>query len=169
MSTRKSLLILKPYALQAWFNLGNLDRRASRFQEALSAFRAVLRLQPAHWKALLHMAVTLIALDRQEEAHTALKQAYQISGLSQIHIIACTEALTRWIEPECNQFGSMHLKRYCKGCNSLKFRHDVCSDILDLRQCFIATGSNPCSLQDFAAVYGLLKRLLIQCTLIDLT
>lgn len=106
---RNSPLILKPYALQAWFNLGNLDRRASRFQEALSAFRAVLKLQPAHWKALLHMAVTLIALDRQEEAHTALKQAYQISGLSQIHIITCTKALMRGDEPECNHSGSIHV------------------------------------------------------------
>ena len=37
-------------------------------------------MKPEHWKALLHMAVTLIGMGRQEEAQAALKEALQISG-----------------------------------------------------------------------------------------
>ena len=68
------------HRLQAWFNVGNLERKNGNLQAALEAYRNVLNLKPQHWKALLHMAVTLIGLKRPQEAQSILKDALQLSG-----------------------------------------------------------------------------------------
>ena len=68
--------------VQAWFNLANMERREGHLQEALTAYRTVLKLKPQHWKASLHTAVTLIGLQKPQEAQAALKAALQMSGQS---------------------------------------------------------------------------------------
>lgn len=60
--------------------MGNLERKEGKLEEALAAYKTVLALKPQHWKAALHMAVTLIGLQRPAEAQTALKDALQMSG-----------------------------------------------------------------------------------------
>ena len=69
-----------PALLQALFNMGNMEREGRHFEAALECYRSVLELQPGHWRSLLHSAVALLALQRADEAHAALKQAVALSG-----------------------------------------------------------------------------------------
>ena len=60
--------------------MGNMEREGRHFEAALECYRSVLELQPGHWRSLLHSAVALLALQRADKAHAALKQAIALSG-----------------------------------------------------------------------------------------
>ena len=71
---------MPPPALQALFNMGNLHRQCTEFEDAVRCYDAVLAIDPQHWRSLLNKAVALIGLHRNDEAQTALKQAFKLSG-----------------------------------------------------------------------------------------
>ena len=60
--------------------MGNLHRQCIEFEDAVRCYDAVLAIDPQHWRSLLNKAVALIGLHRNDEAQTALKQAFKLSG-----------------------------------------------------------------------------------------
>lgn len=74
--------------VQALFNLGNLHRQCGEYQAALQSYDSVLRLNDKHWRSMLNKAVALIGLHQDRAAQLALKQAYQVSGETSIHMLS---------------------------------------------------------------------------------
>lgn len=67
-------------ALQALFNLGNLQRQCGEFEAAIANYEGVLEISPDHWRGLLNYSVALVGVGRHEEAKRALRRAFKLSG-----------------------------------------------------------------------------------------
>jgi tetratricopeptide (TPR) repeat protein len=58
-----------------WLKIGDAHYEAGRYEEALAAYEQVLRLNPNHTEAYTNKGVTLLHLNRYDEALSACEQA----------------------------------------------------------------------------------------------
>ncbi len=58
---------------QTVYDTAVADRRAGRYAAALAGFQAVLNAEPANLDARLNLGLTLLALDRLDDAEAALE------------------------------------------------------------------------------------------------
>ncbi len=66
-----------PMLAEGWYFLSRLAQRRGRLSEAAGDFRETLKLNPAHRKARLNLASTLLIQERASEAELLLRQALQ--------------------------------------------------------------------------------------------
>jgi tetratricopeptide (TPR) repeat protein len=78
---RKSLQVAPDYA-PAWFNLGFLIQKRSDHTEALICFDKAIRFNEKMDRAHYGRALSLIALDRPEEAKAALQRTIDLQPMS---------------------------------------------------------------------------------------
>lgn len=78
---RKSLLIDETQAA-AWFNLGFLVQKRNEHEEALNAFDKAIRYHPSLDRAHYGRALSLMALNRNEEARAALQRTVELQPMS---------------------------------------------------------------------------------------
>jgi Flp pilus assembly protein TadD len=79
--TKSLMLVVRlMHALQALFNLGNLQRQCGEFEAAIRNYEGVLAISPDHWRGLLNYSVALVGISREEEAKRALRKAFKLSG-----------------------------------------------------------------------------------------
>ena len=72
----RKALELAPHSVDAWFNLGILSSPKSK-QQALECFRQVIRLQPAHCRALQQLGALLRGMGQFEEAERQYRAAVE--------------------------------------------------------------------------------------------
>ncbi|MFM1881013.1 MAG: hypothetical protein RLZZ344_1247 [Pseudomonadota bacterium] len=78
---RKSLLINEKQA-SAWFNLGFLVQKRAEHEEALHCFDQAIRFHDGLDRAHYGRALSLMALDRNEEAKAALERTVELQPMS---------------------------------------------------------------------------------------
>jgi tetratricopeptide (TPR) repeat protein len=78
---RKSIEVDRKYAA-AWFNLGFLIQKRQDHEEALNCFDQAVRHDPKLDRAHYGRALSLIALDRPEEAKAALQRNIDLQPMS---------------------------------------------------------------------------------------
>jgi len=76
------MAIVSEDTIKEWFYKGNALRKEGRFEEAATAFRAVLTLYPGAPEALGNLGLVLYHLRRYEEAREALEEAVRICPTS---------------------------------------------------------------------------------------
>jgi serine/threonine protein kinase len=82
-----------------WLKIGDEHYEAGRYEEALTAYEHVLRLNPNHLESYINKGITLLHLKRYEEALTAYEHVFRLN-------LNDTEAYSN------KSVTLLHLKRY---------------------------------------------------------
>ncbi|KAH7278316.1 hypothetical protein KP509_38G035400 [Ceratopteris richardii] len=78
-------LELRPNHIEALYNLATLLKDIGRYQKAAMLYQKILILQEDHWRAQLNRAVSLLGAGDIDESRRAFKEAYKMTGRSELH------------------------------------------------------------------------------------
>jgi tetratricopeptide (TPR) repeat protein len=78
----RQALVIDDSQYAAWFNLGFLIQKRNEHEEALNCFDKAIRFHPPLDRAHYGRALSLMALDRNEEARAALQHTVELQPMS---------------------------------------------------------------------------------------